>query len=249
MIKFFRNIRQQHLNQGEMKKYTLYAIGEILLVVVGILIALQINNWNENRISKKTEKIILQRLSQDLEKDQERFQLLDSVYQDKLQKNIHFRKLIRKTSFTDDDLMEVINFWGANARDINPRLTTYEEMVNSGKIYDLTNESLVNQICEYYRKMARYESTTNKEDNEYAVVWNGRDLINFWHMKNVREDKSRARKLGDELLNKDGEDYKHLTNIVGWGIAMTGRNKNRINELSDLNSDLRKNINSYLLKK
>ncbi|WP_019669902.1 DUF6090 family protein [Eudoraea adriatica] len=49
MIKFFRKIRQQLLSQNNVSKYLLYAIGEIVLVVIGILIALQINNWNENK--------------------------------------------------------------------------------------------------------------------------------------------------------------------------------------------------------
>lgn len=49
MINFFRRIRQQLLSQSKFSKYLLYAIGEIILVVIGILIALQINNWNEGR--------------------------------------------------------------------------------------------------------------------------------------------------------------------------------------------------------
>lgn len=49
MIKFFRHIRQRLLTENKFSKYLLYAIGEIFLVVVGILIALQINNWNELR--------------------------------------------------------------------------------------------------------------------------------------------------------------------------------------------------------
>ena len=49
MIKFFRKIRQNLLSEGKTGKYFKYAIGEIVLVVIGILIALQINNWNEGR--------------------------------------------------------------------------------------------------------------------------------------------------------------------------------------------------------
>jgi hypothetical protein len=50
MIKFFRQICQNLLNEGKTSRYFKYAIGEIILVVIGILLALQINNWNENRI-------------------------------------------------------------------------------------------------------------------------------------------------------------------------------------------------------
>lgn len=58
MIKFFRHIRRSLINQNQVGKYLKYAIGEILLVVIGILIALQINTWNENR-KLKTEEIKL----------------------------------------------------------------------------------------------------------------------------------------------------------------------------------------------
>ena len=47
MLHFLRRIRRSLINSGHMRKYTIYAVGEIALVVIGILIALQINNWNE----------------------------------------------------------------------------------------------------------------------------------------------------------------------------------------------------------
>lgn len=53
MIKFFRKIRQDLLSKGKTKQYIKYAIGEIVLVVIGILIALSINNWNEKRQQKQ----------------------------------------------------------------------------------------------------------------------------------------------------------------------------------------------------
>ena len=55
MIKFFRKIRQRLLIENNLSKYLIYAIGEIILVVIGILIALQVNNWNEERKLNKLE--------------------------------------------------------------------------------------------------------------------------------------------------------------------------------------------------
>ena len=60
MIKFFRKIRQRLLAENRFSKYLLYAIGEIMLVVIGILIALQVNNLNErNKLFKQEEEILL----------------------------------------------------------------------------------------------------------------------------------------------------------------------------------------------
>ncbi|GAA4806936.1 DUF6090 family protein [Litoribaculum gwangyangense] len=69
MIKFFRKIRQNLLSEGKTAKYFKYAIGEIVLVVIGILIALQINNWNESRKINKKESLILNELLNSINKD------------------------------------------------------------------------------------------------------------------------------------------------------------------------------------
>ena len=66
MIKFFRKIRQGLLTENKFSKYLFYAIGEIILVVIGILIALQINNWNENRKAENKELKLLIELKDDL---------------------------------------------------------------------------------------------------------------------------------------------------------------------------------------
>ena len=69
MIKFFRKIRQKLLTENKFSKYLLYAIGEIVLVVIGILIALQINNWNENISNQLRFENILSELRDDLKTD------------------------------------------------------------------------------------------------------------------------------------------------------------------------------------
>jgi hypothetical protein len=69
MIKFFRHIRKTLIEQNQMGKYFRYAIGEIILVVIGILIALQINNWNERRQDQEKLEAILIKIKEDLTAD------------------------------------------------------------------------------------------------------------------------------------------------------------------------------------
>lgn len=62
MLKFFRRIRRKLLEEGNLKRYLIYAVGEILLVVIGILIALQVNNSNQQRLDKKKEFLMLKEI-------------------------------------------------------------------------------------------------------------------------------------------------------------------------------------------
>ncbi len=69
MIKFFRKIRQKMLTENKFSKYLIYAIGEIVLVVIGILIALSINNWNEGRKNDLKESLLIKNIIEDLRLD------------------------------------------------------------------------------------------------------------------------------------------------------------------------------------
>lgn len=82
MLRYFRIIRKKLIEQVNVRKYILYAIGEILLVVIGILIALQVNNWNEQRKVDNEEQAILARLLEDLEFA--KIQMLESIIGDRL---------------------------------------------------------------------------------------------------------------------------------------------------------------------
>jgi len=79
MLTFFRRVRKGQLDSSQARKYLLYAIGEIALVVVGILIALQINNWNQQRKNDIRKQSYLDNLKIDLIKDIGHLEALDSL--------------------------------------------------------------------------------------------------------------------------------------------------------------------------
>ena len=78
MIKFFRKIRYDLMEKNKTGKYLKYAIGEIVLVMIGILLALQVNHWNNQRLDAKKEQLILKNLKSDFETN---LYELDSIYQ------------------------------------------------------------------------------------------------------------------------------------------------------------------------
>src|SRR5210317_1047306 len=85
MIKFFRKIRYNLMSKNKTGKYFKYAIGEIILVMVGILLALQVNNWNENRKENLVYQKFLVKLKSNLKDD-------ISLYKDVIEKNIRYNK-------------------------------------------------------------------------------------------------------------------------------------------------------------
>jgi len=99
MIKFFRNFRQNMIKQNKVSNYLLYAVGEIILVVIGILIALQVNNWNESRKLQTTEREFFKGVRSDL-------------LQDKAQMNLVLEKQEKKIgiyNFLDNDFSALYN--------------------------------------------------------------------------------------------------------------------------------------------
>lgn len=80
MLRFFRKIRIRLLKENKVGKYLLYAIGEIVLIVIGILIALSINNWNNSRNALKQEAALYIQLIDDLETDKAKLEMLLSEF-------------------------------------------------------------------------------------------------------------------------------------------------------------------------
>ena len=95
MIKFFRNLRLSLLGQNKTSKYVKYALGEIILVVIGILIALSLNNWNANRKLAQQETILLTNLKLEME---ENLLLLDSYLKKKQELSDAYASILTLTS-------------------------------------------------------------------------------------------------------------------------------------------------------
>lgn len=151
MIKFFRRIRQQLLSENNFNKYLLYAIGEIILVVVGILLALQINNWNEARKRNIEEEKLLTALIEDFNENKVRLEKAISRETDM----VRMSKSLIKAMQSDQKAIppDSIRFWvtsGAKSWWKTEFVTgTYDAMVSSGNISILENDNLKRVLSQF----------------------------------------------------------------------------------------------------
>jgi hypothetical protein len=144
MIKFFRKIRQDLLSKGKTGKYLKYAIGEIILVVIGILLALQINTWNENRIDSKRLNLYTQSLLNDLELDKKR--LIECMVFDSTKVSI-----IDRLSDPVQDFIEDLSDRGIlTIKSIKVNNATFKTMSSNNDLELYQNIDLQNSISKYY---------------------------------------------------------------------------------------------------
>ncbi|MEJ2162073.1 MAG: DUF6090 family protein [Robiginitalea sp.] len=150
MLRFFRQIRQRLLTDNKFSKYLLYAIGEILLVVIGILIALQVNNWNEDRIERKNEVKLLKELKADLDANLEEIAVIKRRLKRKWNYSDSIMIYIRQKREVNDSLKKYIRLTSWNNY-FNNSKTTYEYIKSTG-LKVLSNDSLRSQITKIYEE-------------------------------------------------------------------------------------------------
>ncbi|MGB0345965.1 MAG: DUF6090 family protein [Balneolaceae bacterium] len=166
MLKFFRKIRQQLLEENRFTKYLMYAAGEILLVVIGILIALQINNWNESKKTGAEVESLLIALKTDLEQDTLLIKQQLPFIIEQFDHNESLRARVASETATEDTLLKIMRF------EFNPNWSV-QVVYNTNAVNSLMQSGLIEQIPNplnsdiknfYNRKstlMARVDQTTN----------------------------------------------------------------------------------------
>jgi len=147
-MKLFRGIRQNTLKKGNIKKYVLYAVGEILLVMIGISLAFQVSNWDDNRIKKNSEVRYYENI---------RAQIADDKAL--ITRQVHFNNRYMAQFKYANEILETndrnkIDTLGLIVRnltqysDYDGKGNIYETLVNSGEIKLLRNYKIVNSIRE-----------------------------------------------------------------------------------------------------
>ena len=143
MLKFFRTIRKKLIEEDNVRKYLLYAIGEILLVVIGILIALQVNNWNEERAENRQRTELLVQLRADLNNVLTELEL---QIDQSIEKVTYSRRLLNFSAGTSDlptDSLQFASLIMINSSAFNDFNTTFEQAKSSGKLSLIQSDSLL----------------------------------------------------------------------------------------------------------
>lgn len=149
MLKFFRGIRQNLLNKGKTSKYFKYAIGEILLVVIGILIALQVSNWNQNRKLRIQEIKIYKEILSDLQLTLKEVNMDMSNHEKLMNSTLTLRQHMIDKKPHSDSIVRFI-FDASGDLQVYPKTSGYEAL-NSIGLNLLRNDSVRIRITNLYQ--------------------------------------------------------------------------------------------------
>ncbi|GAA4280366.1 DUF6090 family protein [Gaetbulibacter aestuarii] len=189
MIKLFRNIRNKLIKENKTVAYFKYAIGEIVLVVIGILLALQINTWNQNRLSLIEEQQILKNLKADFDNNKD---ILQSTVSESKESIRYCLAMLNHTGFkekpetarTFDSILNGI----FNAPAYSPVNGTLDEIINSGKLSVIMDEDLRKKLSSWKPIIeiikGRFDETKLNQNylNEYMLEhgnWLNADQVSY----------------------------------------------------------------------
>ena len=172
MIKYFRQIRYNLMEQNKTSKYLKYAIGEIILVVFGILIALSINNWNQKRLERTEEKIILSNLKEDFQSAVDEFKYLNSLREDviKTAKAIYEVEIKNIENYKSSYLDSLI-FRTMTAPTFNNQAGSLNVLLTSGKINLISNQPLKKSLIEWPGDVADMVEDEINHSNLYVDIY------------------------------------------------------------------------------
>ncbi|GAA4324700.1 hypothetical protein GCM10023115_41620 [Pontixanthobacter gangjinensis] len=245
MIKFFRKIRIQLLSENKFTKYLLYAIGEIILVVVGILIALQIDTWNDQRKTKIAEEKFFKNILLDLEKDSEKLKYYN-----------HFHA--KRIEYLDTLLVYVrnpkrsmgIEKFGKYAEplyySVNPTIysRTFESAKTMGAFNNFKGKELLKDLSQYYADFvliensfssitrfveSQFEPLMNTLPEGYMTENTGDLVINE---ENVQEFYDKVASIKDNrAINYDYERILRTPSFENYIIGDMGRTYNALGKI------------------
>lgn len=261
MIKFFRKIRERLIAENRFTRYLLYAVGEIILVVIGILIAFQVSSWNEERKLKKLEISYYENLLADLRKDSTEFrQKSDNTLRNE-QKLLNILRFIESGYDIEKSEIDEVEWRGVIFKDTAalavslshagfvqfPKLfeNTMSDLRSTGNIKLLSNTDLKNSLVIYYNREKMFQDWNesyipNRTEIDLVVnrilPWKARVGYNM----NENRDFERSARLQEKypVFLKNFQNEESLKGLVVGMIHVQYRIRdqayNRLRDLDEL---------------
>jgi len=190
------------LTEGRFTRYILYALGEIILVVIGILIALQINNWSEHQKEVRLEQEYYCRLAEDVVSDQEQMLNLISLAEDRLKfSNDAVRLLLNEEAKKIEAGQLIALSTRAIYSDFQLNNSAYEDLKSGANLNIIRDKTLIKTLNEYFNKVEELKSII-MINGKYAVD------IAFKHTDNFANGNNQASILSGRFSKGLDEDLK-----------------------------------------
>ena len=169
MIKFFRKIRQNLISEGKTARYIKYAIGEIVLVVIGILIALQINNWNTNYKRHQEEVQLLKDIHKEFLENKEQLKLVKSYHEMAYEGTETLLNLmpIDLSKIKIDSIVDLLDKTYHNWS-FNPQQSTINTLINTSS-FDLISNVELRKLLQNWTDLY-LDYTEDELDGRYQVI-------------------------------------------------------------------------------
>ena len=239
--------------ENKTSKYFKYAIGEIILVVIGILIALQINNWNENRKLKQQESTYYCKIKEDIISDLLNIQRSTESLDERQQTT---KRLLTNLLKIQDDKSVILKDYLGTLRSYTfvPSKSAITDITSSGKLENLKNEDLKNTILNYYSEQEyALKIIEANQNNLSGKVFDYEDYSSF----GIQETPLYRDIYGVELQSlltstdwhKDPNDklFIHLKNHMNMTMILCQREKQLITEIERKAMALRDSLQSYCI--
>lgn len=171
MIKFFRKIRQRLIRENRFTRYMLYALGEIVLVVVGILIALQINNWNQDRRERVLEDQYLKQIHKEFSNNKEQFEIVLSMHRKCYESCLWLMANYQNPEVNKDTLRKHLNLYRWSFT-YNPSNSSVNAILNSGNIGIIKDKELSDELVRWNEMVNDYveEEQYSREFFDEVIV-------------------------------------------------------------------------------
>ena len=177
MIKLFRHIRQRLLSENKLSKYLIYALGEIILVIIGILIALAINQKNTDKNNNEIRDLYIIQLVDEIDSNIKKL----NVYRDDTEKRIAeldtLSQILVNKDYNNPKLLEKSRYL-YQRNTYNPIMVTYENLKFSGDLKLFNDIELINSISETYNTFNDIKTVENIDLEVVNVYYKDYYMVN-----------------------------------------------------------------------